>query len=734
MKKVLTCMSFLLVFALFLSPSKPSANVRGIGGVRVSASEGQSLYLYEDYHALIVGVSDYEKWPRPHAESDAKEIASKLEGLGFNVRLALNPTYREMRDLLNDLVYEIGSQEERAVLFYYAGHGETETLADKSRMGYIVPRDAPLLKQDPKGFSNHAISMRDIESICLRIKAKHVLMMFDSCFSGALFTLVRAVPADITEKTTLPVRQFITAGKEDEEVPDRSMFKRLFMIGLEGDADLTNDGYITGSELGMYLSDKVINYTRGSQHPQYGKINNPDLDRGDFVFVFPGARQKTVAKESRVMRSASEIPSEENNQGLVGIRTETQKEKAPQNKYESEVLTFYYDGKFDQALLAAELLGNELPDSSLSHLIRGNIYFKRGQLELAEASYQSAVQSSAGSSLQKAEALAGLGRIASIRKEPELGLDFYRKATEISPENKIGYLSQALLLEARGDLDEALALLLQAKQVAPNDRAVVALIGDIKNRLAAVRDRETQERIDQLVKELMENMKGPSRSFPPDDGWTSLPLTLWIMDFETQGNSLMEGENRLLLFGIVDQLLQDGYVKLVERALLEKLLHELKLGTSSLSDPSTALSLGKLLAARLILFGQLFYSHSLIQASLRLIETETGRITATAGEACHSSVQTSELADKLSKTLLKKMGELYPLRGIIMGATRETVQLNIGQEVGVREGQRFKIVDRDVVLEITSTQQSTSLAKIEKGKGSVKKGLRVEGLINKSES
>ena len=66
---------------------------------------------------------------------------------------------------------------------------------------------------------------------------------------------------DITENNSLPVRQYITAGREDEQVPDKSIFKRSFLVGLEGDADMTGDGYITGSELGMYLSVKVINYT-----------------------------------------------------------------------------------------------------------------------------------------------------------------------------------------------------------------------------------------------------------------------------------------------------------------------------------------------------------------------------------------------------------------------------------------------------------------------------------------
>jgi hypothetical protein len=204
-----------------------------------------------------------------------------------------------MRTVLNEMIYKMGNEKSRALLFYYAGHGETETLADETKMGYIIPKDCPLFEQNPMGFGTHAISMRDIESISLRIKAKHVLMLFDSCFSGSLFALVRAVPAAITEKSALPVRQYITAGREDEQVPDKSMFKRCLLIGLEGDADLTGDGYITGSELGMYLSEKVVNYTHRRQHPQYGKINNPDLDRGDFIFVPIEVRQTETEAEKK---------------------------------------------------------------------------------------------------------------------------------------------------------------------------------------------------------------------------------------------------------------------------------------------------------------------------------------------------------------------------------------------------------------------------------------------------
>jgi len=300
MKKI----SLIIILSLLGLPLISSHLFATTRGIRVTAKTGQSLYLYKSYHAMVVGVSNYEKWPKlPNAVNDAKEVASKLKEFGFEVKLVLDPTYREMRTALSDLVYELGREENRALMLYYAGHGETETLADKTTMGYIIPRDCPIMEKDPKGFANHAISMRDIESASMRIQSKHVLMLFDSCFSGSLFALVRAVPHDISEKSALPVRQYITAGREDEQVPDKSMFKRCFLIGLDGDADLTGDGYVTGSELGMYLSDKVVNYTHRRQHPQYGKINNPDLDRGDFIFAL-----KAAAKEKEPVAVAPPQP------------------------------------------------------------------------------------------------------------------------------------------------------------------------------------------------------------------------------------------------------------------------------------------------------------------------------------------------------------------------------------------------------------------------------------------
>ena len=297
MRKSICFWPFLFSLLILAVPcSSFSTTMRGIS---VTAGNAQNLYLYKDYYALVVGVSNYEQWPDlPSAGKDAKEVAAKLKEIGFEVKLVVDPSAEQLRQALSDMVYEKGGENNRALLFYFAGHGETLELADATQLGYIVPGDCPLKKSDPMGFDSKAISMKDIEVLALKVKSKHFIMLFDSCFSGSLFNVVRAAPVDISEKSALPVRQFITAGGAGEQVPDQSVFKVVFLQGITGDADLNGDGYVTGSELGMHLQEKVVNYTRGGQHPQYGKINNPKLDRGDFIFVPQNMPEKQIAVQS----------------------------------------------------------------------------------------------------------------------------------------------------------------------------------------------------------------------------------------------------------------------------------------------------------------------------------------------------------------------------------------------------------------------------------------------------
>ena len=281
--------------ALTLPPPRRSSarqgDSRSLGVINIKAEDGKELRLYERSYALVIGVSEYANgWPKlPGVKKDVEEVARALERHGFLVTKVENPDSAQLDKAFKTFIDAYGLGVENRLLFYFAGHGHTVRQSYGEEMGYIVPADAPLPDRDRAGFMSKAMDMQQMELYARRIQSKHALFLFDSCFSGAIFALSRAVPDAITYKTARPVRQFITSGSADEQVPDQSIFRRQFVESLDGEADLNKDGYVTGTELGEFLQDKVINYSRNTQHPQYGKLRNPNLDKGDFVFAVPKA-------------------------------------------------------------------------------------------------------------------------------------------------------------------------------------------------------------------------------------------------------------------------------------------------------------------------------------------------------------------------------------------------------------------------------------------------------------
>jgi len=237
---------------------------RGLKVVRTP--QGKEIPLYKGSYALIVGNSDYTS--------------------GWDPLIA---------------------PEKDVLLFFYAGHGHTTTLASREELGYLVMVDAPLPEGDPQGFDDKSVDMQTIITYAKKIRSKHVLFIFDSCFSGTVLNLrQRIVPKAISDAVRYPVRQFITAGRADEPVPDRSVFKQLFVDILEGKIEEPiKDGYITGEELGLYLKNKVPEYNK-FQHPQYGKIRDPNLDKGNFVFVLESNKATISVGEKPIFPKKTE--------------------------------------------------------------------------------------------------------------------------------------------------------------------------------------------------------------------------------------------------------------------------------------------------------------------------------------------------------------------------------------------------------------------------------------------
>jgi len=250
----------------------------------VSSSHGQQiLSSYTGSYALLIGQSQYTKeWS--NLESIPGELAQVEEVLikqGFKVEKSLNLNADQLRTRFKTFINDYGFDEDNRLLFFYSGHGYTRK--DK---GYIVPTDAPNPDFDEKGFLRKAVTMSEILAMARRMEAKHALFLFDSCFSGTVFKAknLPKIQRQISQAANLPVRQFITAGSANETVPAESAFALAFVDALRYEwGDMNKDGYVTGQELGLYLWNTLPNYTE--QTPQYGKIRDYKLSRGDFVFA-----------------------------------------------------------------------------------------------------------------------------------------------------------------------------------------------------------------------------------------------------------------------------------------------------------------------------------------------------------------------------------------------------------------------------------------------------------------
>jgi hypothetical protein len=158
-----------------------------------------------------------------------------------------------------------------------------------------------------------------------------------------------------------------------------------------------------------------------------------------------------------------------------------------------------------------------------------------------------------------------------------------------------------------------------------------------------------------------------------------------------------EGEYDFMLLRIGQALESQTRARLVERAVMDKLLAELKLSSSALADQKTALQLGRVLSARLITVGAVAGGASDWTLTLRVIETD---------------VVAKDLAGKLRKT--------FPLRARVVGGGGGEVVLNVGTGEGAAVGQKLMIFkesaggQREVVgeAEISEVTDKQSRAKL----------------------
>jgi hypothetical protein len=130
-----------------------------------------------DYYALVIGNNNYTNLDNlTTAVQDATKIASVLKNkYGYKVKLITNADQYTMLSALSEYEKKLGKYDN--LMVYYAGHG---LIDDDTNEGYWIPTDASLTDK------TKWIPNKEISNFMAQMKAKHVMVVADSCYSGTL--------------------------------------------------------------------------------------------------------------------------------------------------------------------------------------------------------------------------------------------------------------------------------------------------------------------------------------------------------------------------------------------------------------------------------------------------------------------------------------------------------------------------------------------------------------------
>jgi predicted nucleic acid-binding Zn-ribbon protein len=247
------------------------------------------------YHALVIGNNVYQSsagYPAlQSAVNDATAVAQLLRSrYGYKTQLLLNATRFDILSALNEMRETLKAEDN--LLVYYAGHGE---IGADGKQGYWIPVDGQ------PGVPGTWISNGAISEILDTMQARKVLVVADSCYSGAMTRASVAtfdsgvMPADqwadwVRTMASGRSRTALTSGGV-QPVPDtgsgkHSYFARAFLNVLQDNNRLLEAQRLF-REVSSSLALAAVN-SPVTQVPEYSPIQFAGHEAGDFFFAPKG--------------------------------------------------------------------------------------------------------------------------------------------------------------------------------------------------------------------------------------------------------------------------------------------------------------------------------------------------------------------------------------------------------------------------------------------------------------
>ncbi|HTY63436.1 MAG TPA: caspase family protein [Acidobacteriota bacterium] len=239
------------------------------------------------YHALLIGINKYQ-----HPEF-APSLSTPLNDL-YNMRELLiryygfsNENVKLLQDdqatragILHALTEfrDVPLGESDNLLVYYAGHGFQHPNTED---GFWIPADAT---SDESTW----VPVSEIRRIVKNIKAKHTLLISDSCFSGTLTRATVALPVNdrfMSEVAKKDSYQVLTSGGLEPVADGGRDGMSLFAYSLSGYLKNPPRPYFTTAQLYTDIAPIVSNASGSRQTPEHGKIPGTFDQNGQFIFM-----------------------------------------------------------------------------------------------------------------------------------------------------------------------------------------------------------------------------------------------------------------------------------------------------------------------------------------------------------------------------------------------------------------------------------------------------------------
>lgn len=228
-----------------------------------------------DLYILAIGVTRYRdsylslKLPAKDARDFCNFFKNQEKGLYKNVHVRLLTDSLATREAIQQGLewLEKNAGPRDVSMIFLAGHGEN----DRNNMFYFLPWEA-----NPESMKSTSVPYYDFKNTVAALPGK-VIFFADACRSGNIFgdMVKRSVNIDVLARELASGNGgsvvFTSSGRKqaslENEAWGNGAFTKALLEGLEGKADIFNEGFISIKGLDLFISRRVREITENRQIP-----------------------------------------------------------------------------------------------------------------------------------------------------------------------------------------------------------------------------------------------------------------------------------------------------------------------------------------------------------------------------------------------------------------------------------------------------------------------------------